>query len=72
MDNISYVIHSPLISRVSLSRGFRRVCRPTCSAASILSLLAKRGMGTLYLSLLGLWGIVPVGAVYLSHRPAFH
>ena len=30
-------------------------------------------MGALYiLSILGLYGIVPLGAIYLPHRPAAH
>ena len=30
------------------------------------------GVGTLYISILGLLGIVPLAAVYLPHRPAAH
>ena len=33
---------------------------------------AERGMGTLYISLLGLKDVVPLAAIRLSHHPAAH
>ena len=33
---------------------------------------AERDMGALYISILGLYGIVPLGAIHLPDRPATH
>ena len=33
---------------------------------------AERGMGTLYISILGLQEIVPLGAIYLPQHPTAH
>ena len=69
VDNISYIqgfalalviIHCPHVSTVSQSKGwgYRGAHRPTCFAVMYLISLglawAERGMGAMYISILGL------------------
>ena len=74
------IIHCPHVSTATLSKwgggGVPRGAQAYLLCSQYLVSLgpawAERDMGALYISIPGLWGVVPFDATCLSHRPAAH